>query len=109
MMMKECLRKEYSCKYDLRGIVIYVYERDYSLMNNLVAKAFKELEQSEDQEWRNSLLIFFLCLKINQIRIYSFYVWWIDLTLITLNVYNRLGGYHDKKNNRENKRSKWKG
>ncbi len=101
------MMKEYS--YNTKGIVIYVYERDYSLMNELVAKAFKELEQSEDQEWRNSLLIFFLCLKINQIRIYSFYVWWIDLTLITLNVHNELGGYYDKKNNRENKRSKWKG
>lgn len=80
------MMKEYS--YNTKGIVIYVYERDYSLMNELVAKAFKELEQSEDQEWRNSLLIFFLCLKINFIRIYSFYVWWIDLTLITLNVHN---------------------
>lgn len=87
-MMKEYLRKEYSCNYNQKGIVIYVYERDYSLMNNLVAEAFKELEQSEDQEWRNSLLIFFLCLKINFIRIYLFYVWWIDLTLITLNVHN---------------------
>lgn len=101
------MMKEYS--YNTKGIVIYVYERDYSLMNELVAKAFKELEQSEDQEWRNSLLIFFLCLKINQIRIYSFYVWWIDLTLITLNVHNGSGGCYDKKNYRENKRSKWKG
>lgn len=42
------MMKEYS--YNTKGIVIYVYERDYSLMNELVAKAFKELEQSEDQE-----------------------------------------------------------
>lgn len=55
------MMKEYS--YNTKGIVIYVYERDYSLMNNLVAEAFKELEQSEDQEWRNSLLIFFYVLK----------------------------------------------
>lgn len=34
-----------STKYDTKGIVVYVYERDYSLMNNLVAKAFKQYEQ----------------------------------------------------------------
>lgn len=48
--MKEYLRKEYSCKYDKRGIVVYVYERDYSLMNKLIDKAFKELELTEGQE-----------------------------------------------------------
>ena len=35
--------KEYN--YNTKGVVIYVYERDYSLMNKLVAEAFKEYEQ----------------------------------------------------------------
>lgn len=41
-MMKEYMRKEYSCKYNSREIAIYVYERDYSLMNKLVAEALKQ-------------------------------------------------------------------
>lgn len=40
--------KEYS--YNTKGIVIYVYERDYSLMNNLVAEAFKEYYKTKPDE-----------------------------------------------------------